>query len=317
MYILFDIFIFCLFRYYILNNSQKLTLLFNVCKTRFIDKCLHTDFEFIFSRLAFFYIFADHLYTIMKINCIKYFTLAIFLITFLSAEAQSGVFHEVGFGVGPVSFRGDWGERGDTRTNLGNTGFGVNISHYANYAYTRNAHKYFNKHFKMRNSLVLHQTSLNHYGRWQAGDGEGAIRLQNMSGESTVVELGSGLEWFWREIRDFERQVNNFQPYAGAGFNLVYFNPRVETSLPGEIGSVDNTFGTFLGRTTNSARLTLSASFQGGTRYRLNPDVDLFIEGRWHYFMSDYVDGLNPMNSNNKSNDWIFFLNIGFNYYFK
>ena len=253
----------------------------------------------------------------MKINCLKHLTIVIFLGTFLSVEAQSGVFHEVGFGVGPVSFRGDWGERGDTRTNLGNTGFGVNISHHVNYAYTRNAHKYFNKHFKMRNSLVLHQTALNHYGRWQAGNSLGALQLQNMSGRSTVIELGSGLEWFWKEIRDFEREIKTFQPYAGAGLNLVYFNPRVETSLPGDIGSVDNTFPTFLGRTTNSSRLTLSANFQGGTRYRLNPDVDLFIEGRWHFFMSDYVDGLNPLNPNNRSNDWVFFLNFGFTYYFE
>ncbi len=253
----------------------------------------------------------------MKIKLIRQLLVVAFFISVGYAEAQQSVFHEVGFGVGPVSFRGDWGERRDTRTNLGNTGFGVNISHYVNYAYTRNAHKYFNRHFKMRNSLIVHQTALDHYGRWQAGNSLGAQQLQAMSGKSTVVELGSGLEWYWKEIRDYERQVKTFQPYGGAGFNLVYYNPRVETSLPGDIGSVDNTFPTFLGRTTNSSDLTLSVNFQAGTKYRVNQDVDLFIEGRWHYFFSDYVDGLNPRNPNNRSNDWIFFVNFGFTYYFE
>lgn len=253
----------------------------------------------------------------MIINHFKQLLVVVYLACSFYAEAQQNVFHEIGFGVGPVSFRGDWGEREDTRTNLGNTGFGVNVSHFVNYAYTRNAYRYFNRHFKMRNSLIIHQTGFNHYGRWQAGNGREAEKLRAMSGKSTVVELGSGLEWYWKEIRDFERTIKTFQPYAGAGLNLVYFNPRVETSLPGDIGSTDNTFGTFLGRTTNSPDLTLSVNFQAGTKYKLNQNVDLFIEGRWHYLFSDYVDGLNPNNPNNRSNDWIFFVNLGFTYYFE
>jgi len=249
----------------------------------------------------------------MKIKLFRQLFVGAFLVCTFFAKAQQSVFHEISFGVGSVSFRGDWGERNDTRTNLGNTGFGLNISHYVNYAYTRNAHKYFNRHFKMRNSLIFHHTSLNHYGRWQVGNN----LLQAMSGKSTVVELGTGLEWYWREIRDFERQIKTFQPYAGAGFNIVYFNPKVQTSLPGNIGSVDNTFETFRGRTSNSQDVTLSVNFQTGTKFKLNQDLDLFIEGRWHYFFSDYVDGLNPRNPNNRSNDWMFFVNLGFTYYFE
>ena len=157
------------------------------------------------------------------------------------------VFHEIGFGVGPVNFRGDWGERGDSSTNLGNTGFGVSAIHFANFAYGRNGYKYFHKHFKLRNQFTLHQTNLNHYGRWvraetlawnegRITDGRIGPTLENMSGKTTVIEIGTGLEWNWKEIRDYERQVEVFQPYAGLGVNLVYFNPEVETSLPGRIG---------------------------------------------------------------------------------
>jgi hypothetical protein len=39
------------------------------------------------------------------------------------------------------------------------------------------------------------------------------------------------------------------------------------------------------------------------------------MEGRWHYYFSDFVDGLNPNNPNNSSNDWVFALTIGYIYY--
>ncbi|GGE13791.1 THC0290_0291 family protein [Psychroflexus salis] len=265
------------------------------------------------------------------------FNYILLLIIFLNSPVfAQQVYHEVGFGVGPVNFRGDWGERGDSSSNLGNTGFGVTAVHFANFAYGRNSYKYFHKHFKLRNQFTLHQTNLNHFGRWVRNESQAFLEqtidpsdprigptLENMSGKATVIEIGTGLDWNWNTIRDYERQVEIFQPYAGFGINLVYFNPEVDTSLPGRIGSIRNTWGTFLPgpnggkeRISNSSELTAAVNFQTGTRYRVNEDVDLFIEARWHYYFSDFVDGLNPRNPNNKVNDWMFFLKVGFAYYF-
>lgn len=252
---------------------------------------------------------------------IKLTYISILFLFFLSANSiAQNVYNEIGLGVGPVSFRGDWGESGDQSTNLGNTGFGLNIIHFANFAYARNTSNYFNKHFKVRNQLSFHYTSLNHYGKWV--DEESApFLLDNMSGSAMVIEIGTGLEWNWNSIRSYERQKQVFQPYAGFGLNLVYFDPTVETSLPGEIGSPNNTWPTFLPsengdeRILNTDEVTAAFNFQAGTRYRLNNGMDLFMEGRWHYYFSDFVDGLNPRNPNNDSNDWIFMLNVGFVYY--
>ncbi len=237
-------------------------------------------------------------------------------------DVQAQKFHEIGVGLGPVSFRGDWGERGDTRTNLGNTGAGISVIHHLSFAYDRNFYRYFNRHFKLRNQLNIHYTELNHYGQWQRGPSFGAEQLRAMSGQTTVIELGTGLDWFWEELRSYERSVKVFNPYAGAGINLVYYNPSVSTSLPGEIGSVTNTFPTFLpenagerSRISNESDITLSLNFHAGTRYRLNEIMDLFIEGRWHFYMSDFVDGLDPRGSQNESNDWMFMLNLGMTFY--
>jgi hypothetical protein len=47
------------------------------------------------------------------------------------------------------------------------------------------------------------------------------------------------------------------------------------------------------------------------------------LDGRWHYYFSDWVDGLNPTFENNgttpvpenKANEWIYWLNVGYIYY--
>ncbi|MGM0635317.1 MAG: THC0290_0291 family protein [Bacteroidota bacterium] len=238
----------------------------------------------------------------------------------LSNYAQTS-FHELSFGAGPVSFRGDWGERGDNKTNLGNTGYGASLIHHVNFAYG-NTSAYFNQHFKMRNQLMFHYTELSHYGRWSEGNSTGAIMLQEMYGETRVLEIGTGLEWNWFDIRSYERQTNTFQPYAGAGISLVYFNPESGTNLNGRLGSVENTFPTFLPansgdreRINDSSEITLSVNFQLGTRYRLSQNFDLFAEAKWHFYGSDFVDGLDPRGSQNKSNDWMFMFQIGGTYY--
>lgn len=251
---------------------------------------------------------------------LKHLVFSFFLFLLYTSNAQS-VYHEIGFGVGPSSLRGDWGEREDSKTNLGNTGANLSILHFANFAYGRNFDSYFNQHFKLRSQLSLTYTQLNHYGRWVSNEGPPFL-LANMEGQTFLAELGTGLEWNLIATRDYERRVGAFQPYGGLGFNIVYFNPTVETNLPGIIGSPTNTWPTFLPENmndenpiTNSPDYTASINFQAGTRYRLNKDFDLFVESRWHYYLSDFVDGLKPRNPNNESNEWVFFLSFGGIYY--
>ena len=53
----------------------------------------------------------------------------------LSMTAQFGFSHEVGAFVGGVAFQSDFGVRHDFETNAGNTGFGIGLVHYMNFAY--------------------------------------------------------------------------------------------------------------------------------------------------------------------------------------
>ncbi|MCH9661331.1 MAG: hypothetical protein K0U54_10520, partial [Bacteroidetes bacterium] len=75
---------------------------------------------------------------------------------------------------------------------------------------------------------------------------------------------------------------------------------------------------------------TWSIVMSTGIRYKLSPLSDLMLDARWQYYFSNWVDGLNPQEEfnelvlgegngvpvpENKANDWIFWLNIGYIYY--
>lgn len=248
--------------------------------------------------------------------------LVLLLLSILGVHNKSvaQVYHEVGIMAGPVSFRGDYGLRGDNETINNNIGLGFGINHHLNFAYTDFITQYPRQHFKVRSSLIYHSTSLNHYGAIAEKNNEAGLQLRSMYGEANVLEIGSGLEYYLMRIRDFERNANTFTPYAGIGLNLVYYSPVADTTLEDGLGLPETTFPTFLADPgnepafTNEANVTFSANFQGGLKYKITKRSDLFAELRWHYYFSDFVDGLEPIGDQNKYNDWMFWFTFGYNY---
>lgn len=261
----------------------------------------------------------------------------------IQANAQLGFSHEIGVITGPVAFQSDFGERYDFDTNKGNVGVGVGIVHYLNFAYRADCNcysrdTYWNDHFKIRNEIDYHVTSLDHFGPESEDNDFGGLRLRNHKGKARVFEIGTQLEYFPMSIRDFQAGSYKFAPYVSVGVHFVSFNPEATTLLRGDrdiFGVVDNPFttdptdvGTAIipafnvgdGRNGTGVddRLgeTWAISWSTGVRYKLSPLSDLLLDARWHYYTSNWVDGLNPdPRPANRANDWIFWLNFGYVYY--
>ena len=256
----------------------------------------------------------------MKLRDCPIIVFLLFLIIGANIKVSAQIYHEVGVMAGPVSFRGDYGLRGDTETISENIGFGFGINHYFNFAYTDFISQYPRQHFKVRSSLIYHSTSLNHYGAIAEKQNQAGLQLRSMFGEANVLEVGSGIEYYLMRIRDYERYAGVFTPYAGVGLNIVYYSPVAGTTLEDGLGLPDTTFPTFLAEPgdepafTNQSNVTVSANFQGGMKYRVTRKSDLFVELRWHYYYSDFIDGLKPIGPQNKYNDWMFWLTFGYIY---
>lgn len=275
----------------------------------------------------------------MKATYLLVATLCIVMCT-TKMNGQLGFSHEIGVITGPVAFQSDFGERNNFETNSGNVGFGVGIVHYLNFAYRADCNcyskdTYWNDHFKVRNEIDFHITNLDNFGP-EANDNDfGGLLLRNHKGRSQVFEIGTHLEYFPLSIRDFQANAYKIAPYVSLGVHYVSFDPE-STTLLRDDGDI---FGDVLNPFTNQGAPALINAFsvgegqngsgidnrQGnawaiawsfGIRYKLGPLSDLLIDSRWHFYTSNWVDGLNPdPRPSNRANDWIYWLNIGYIYY--
>ena len=257
----------------------------------------------------------------MRTNHLIIVFLATFLIGFNSLAQNFS--SELGVTLGPVAFKSDYGLENNSKTNFGNIGFGIGLMYFINFSYSPGGYTkdtYFNDHFKLRNELLYHKTELNHYGKYAEKNNLRGLQLRSMHGVANVVELGSLLEWHIFSIRDFDSGSLSFSPYVSLGIHYVYFSPEASSDL-GPLGEVATTYPKFLSPDPSKPYIntddgsTYSIAFSAGSRYRLNDVGDLFVEARWHYYGSDFVDGLDHDNPENKSNDWMFWLNVGYIFY--
>ena len=241
--------------------------------------------------------------------------------------AQSKIAQEVGIIMGPVTFQSDYGQKNNFKTNVGNTGFGLGIVHFLNFSANNNSESYFTEHFKVRSELSFNTTKLEHFGKWVDSEKKKEVvkRLGSMHGSSTLVNLGGQIEFSpFMKIHDFENTIGGFSPYFSLGFQVSYYNTKVDSRL-GTLGLPQYTFPKYLtpsdgrpyGFSTEDG-IVLSATAGVGARYKLTEMSDLMFETRFQAFNSDWVDGLNPNKAiykENKSNDWQVWFNFGYIYY--
>jgi hypothetical protein len=256
-------------------------------------------------------------------------------------KAQLGFSHEIGAIMGPVAFQSDYGVRNDFETNSGNTGFGVGIIHYINFAYRADCNCYtkdtfFNDHFKLRNEISYNKTYLEHLGEWAAPEKTSAIsrRLRGMSAEANVLDLGTQIEFFPYSIRDFAAGGYSFAPFFSLGVHYNNFAPKSaqdnsqitqleydQTSnidpsveISGVAGMENNAI--FLEDSSiNEGFSSWSILWSVGTRYKLTPLSDLMVDLRWQYYFTDSADGLDHEAPSDKFNDWNIWFNFGYIYY--
>lgn len=240
-----------------------------------------------------------------------------------SALAQFGFSHEVGVIGGPVAFQSDYGERKNWETNKGNTGIGVGIIHYINFSYRADCNcyttdTYFNDHFKVRNEISWNKTTLNHFGPETEKNNDNSAMLRAMQGEANNLNIGTQLEYFPMSIRDFAAGAYKIAPYGSIGGQFTYYNPKATTSRPGGILDNNNLFYEFQNGGLNlNSGTTWSIVASAGARYKLTILSDLLIDLRWQYYFTNWTDGLDHSKTNiqDKANDWLVWLNVGYIYY--
>lgn len=260
---------------------------------------------------------------------LKQLSLVLILIAGMqSGFSQLGFSHEIGAIIGPVQFRSDFGQRSNENTNFGNSGIGIGLIHYINFAYRADCNcystdTYFNDHFKLRSEISYNYTNLNHYGRWVAPDqtSADADKLRAQSGVAENFDIGMQLEYFPKSIRAFQAFSYRIAPFISLGIHYTSFNPKGSTTYGDEnIMNANNIWSKWWDPGDEypidlEGGGTWSIVTSIGARYKLTKLSDLMLDLRWQYFGQDWIDGLNHKLDSNKFNDWLIWLNFGYIYY--
>jgi hypothetical protein len=180
---------------------------------------------------------------------------------------------------------------------------------------------YFNDHFKLRSELSYTRANLNHAGKWVASDKTSytATQLRAMKGLASVTDVGMQLEYFPWSIRQFTATDGSWGPFVALGAHYNFYRPQNTSSL-GEINTPISYPDKYLynDAVNNDSGSTWSVVASAGSRYKLTELSDLFVELRWQYYFSNWVEGVSPdpiRYPENKANDWNLWLNFGYIYY--
>ncbi|OMP32509.1 MULTISPECIES: hypothetical protein [Mangrovimonas] len=277
----------------------------------------------------------------MKLN-FKLLSIIFLFSTAYNGFSQLGFSHEIGAIIGPVQFRSDFGSRNDEETNYGNSGIGIGLIHYINFAYRADCNcystdTYFNDHFKLRSEISWNKTILDHHGQWvrPSKTSENAQRLRDHHGVAENFDVGMQLEYFPRSIRSFQAFSYRFAPFVSLGAHYTSASPQASTTHGnGNINDPSNIYSYWFENPVYLPPLppgasplareypintdhinTWSVVTSVGVRYKLGILSDLMLDLRWQYYFSDWIDGFNHKLSYNKYNDWLIWLNFGYIYY--
>ena len=245
--------------------------------------------------------------------------------------------HEIGFLTGAAFFSTDYGQRFEIKSSGGgNMGFGVGIMHYltfADYRYRWNQRtSFWRDHFRFRNELSYFDAKLDHFGIYvdESQTSDEAEKLRSMHGNAKVINLGTQLEYHFVNITDFGSRRNPhlyLSPYISFGMMGVYSMPSLTSDYGDGDWEADQSIlyekWAIPSSVDMDPKFIFSITASVGTRLKIGEYSDIFIEAKWQYYFSDWVEGLNatepygPFNSdpNNLFNDWSLFANIGYVFY--
>ena len=234
-----------------------------------------------------------------------------FLGIFNLANAQgSRAYKEIGIMTGPVFFQSDFGAQDTFENYYRNNGVSIGLFYYLSAISNFDA---LEENFKLRLEVSYMKANLNHYGVWVNPDNNApfATQLRAMRGKTEATNFGFQLEYYPFKTDDYNRGIS-FSPYISAGSQLSSFssNTTSSTVLPLKYQN---------GATRSESGIVGSLTASIGARYLLSDFSALSLDARVQWYMSDWVDGLNPSTSlypENQSNDWSTTINFGYIYYF-
>jgi hypothetical protein len=240
---------------------------------------------------------------------------------FTSAKSQTSFSSEVGVFFGPAMFQTDMGLSTEfAAQNQATLAFGLSyyLKFFGSQYNWRSGSSFFSEHFKLKAELsYMNNTNV---GFEPAGTSE---KLDAMKARIKLYNAGLNFEYYIFELEDyasFYKSSGSINPFVTVGIHYSYSQPDIlvnDVSLKGQ----EEPYTQLIDKWQEDAVFLdaeniFSASAGAGVRFGLDK-VDFSLEGRYQYYFSDVVEGLNAADDPaNTSNDSMVFINAGVIYVF-
>lgn len=185
------------------------------------------------------------------------------------------------------------------------TNFSLNYSFFNNYSYgTKNA--------KIENPPL-----------YTIDNTPNKVLLGKLTSKTLLLSMDNELQFYLKDVIKCMAKSNkeiNLNPYVALGFGVHYvksspvYNPgkrAFNNNAGGNNGYPDNYKSNFIAKTN---AIVLSANCAMGTRYKISSNMNLIAQLGIKYYLSDWMDGVNPNLTSNKSNDFNSIASIGLVY---
>jgi len=254
---------------------------------------------------------------------LKKFLIKIIFFLFPFAMNAQYYTHDVGILAGITKFQTDYGERGNFASNFSNGGASFSVAHYLGF-YKKNSR--WNSAGEMYNNILIKTelnymftTKLNHYGRWIEGYSDRAKQLKAMHGSISMLNLGVSLEYYLKNLDEFEYPYSdmNWNPFVTFGLRYALYKNDIVSDLGdwrSDITVLPQKYR-IPGNLDVGSGGAFAFSLGAGTRYRLTEKLDLVTQLNWQIFFSDAIDGLQAKVIENRNNEWLFNFQFGVIYH--
>jgi len=254
---------------------------------------------------------------------LKKFLIKILLFFFPFTINAQHYTHAIGVLGGVSEFQTDYGQRGNFASNFNNEGASFSVAHYLGF-YKRN-HRW-NSRYEMYDYILIKTelnyifpTKLTHYGKWVKGTSYLAEQLRAMHGSISMLNLGVSLEYYLKNLLEFEYPYPEIKwnPFVTFGLRYAFYKNDIVSDL-GDWRS-DITVLPQKYRIPGNLDVGSGGAFAfnlgAGIRYRLTEKLDLATQLNWQVFFSDAIDGLQAKVIENRNNDWLFNFQFGIIYH--
>ncbi|CAM3773601.1 hypothetical protein FLBR109950_00540 [Flavobacterium branchiophilum] len=250
----------------------------------------------------------------------KYFFILFFIAFNFHSKAQStvsknGLYHDIGVMTGGIVFQSDYLQKNPFGFQTGANGYSFGVLYYLD---SNTNYNKISQYLKWRGELTYIAADLQHTGKYVdiSLQSTTAKQLRAMRGTVSGINLGTQVEYY--PFKNDDYNYATFAPYVSLGA-MISVQKTKAWSILGNINDVNVTPTKYINAFRNESVILFSATTSIGTRIKINNKNSLFTEAKFQYYFSDWADGLNPNSAiykENKSNDMLTYINIGYIYSF-